>query len=263
MSRDTELTQMPLILGRDPGRPDIEAHIATVWETMKSGGIAIVANDVGYGIWAADPAAVEMVYRTKRRGPHKRHAVTVDIIGQREIHVLDRRRQDMIECVTQDYDLPLGVVARFRPDHPFIRAIPQTLFKASTASGTVGCLMNGGRIHRAIGKLARENLMPVFGSSANISGSGTKFRIEDIEPGILGIADVIVDYGLRPYHPYQRSSTIMDFETLEVLRMGSCYELISDVLRRHFDLDLPVDPGRSVNPSGHLHEFALEDFDQS
>lgn len=263
MSRNTELMKKQLILGGEPGRPDIDAHIQAVWETMKTGGIAIVANDVGYGIWASDPAAVDLVYQTKRRRPHKRHAVTVDIVGQREIHILDKSRQDMIECVTQDYDLPLGVVARFRPEHPFIKAISESLFKASTASGTMGCLMNGGRIHRAIGKLARENLMPVFGSSANITGSGTKYRIEDIEPEIREIADLIVDYGLRPYHLYKRSSTIIDFENLEVLRMGSCYELISDVLKRHFDLDLPVDPGRNVNPSGHLHEFALEDFDKS
>jgi tRNA A37 threonylcarbamoyladenosine synthetase subunit TsaC/SUA5/YrdC len=241
----------------------VEADIQTVWNTLKSGGIAIVANDVGYGIWASDPEAVELVYRAKKRKPHKRHAVTVDMIGQREIHILDERRQDMIECVTQDYNLPLGIIARFRPEHPFIQAIPESLFKASTASGTVGCLMNGGRIHRATGKLARENLMPVFGSSANITGTGTKCRIEDIQPEILEIADVIIDYGLRPYHLYQRSSTIIDFEKMKVVRMGSCYELISDVLKRHFDWDLPIDPGLSVNPSGHLEEFALDDYNKS
>jgi len=42
------------------------------------------------------------------------------------------------------------------------------------------------------------------------------------------------------------------------VRIGSCYELIADVLKRHFDVDLPADPGRKVNPSGHLNEFVFK-----
>jgi hypothetical protein len=42
------------------------------------------------------------------------------------------------------------------------------------------------------------------------------------------------------------------------VRIGSCYELIADVLKRHFGVVLPADPGRDVNPSGHLQEFAFK-----
>jgi hypothetical protein len=201
------------------------------------------------------------VFETKQRGKHKRHALISDKIGQREIQVLDSRKRDMIECITQDHDLPMGVVAPFNPDHPLLAKIDPDLMRASTASGTIGMLLNGGPLHTAIGRLSREALHPVFGSSANISGSGTKFRLEDIQAEIRAIADLEVDWGLRRYHTYGRSSTIINFGDMSVIRIGSCYELIKDVLKRQFDVDLPDDPGRANNPSGHLQEFALPAFD--
>jgi tRNA A37 threonylcarbamoyladenosine synthetase subunit TsaC/SUA5/YrdC len=241
-------------------RLDIHGTIERVFAVLKAGGIAICPNTVGYGIWGGSPAALETIYRTKERGPHKRNAFITDEIGQREIHDLDQRRQDMIDCVTLDHDLPMGVIAPFRADHPLIRAIDPELRQASTTNGTIGMLLNGGVIHSEIGRLSREALHPVFGSSANLSGTGTKFRLQDVQPELRAIADLEVDWGLRRYHPYRRSSTIINFTDLTVVRMGSCYELICDVLKRHFGVDLPVDPGRDVNPSGHLQEFALSAF---
>jgi hypothetical protein len=65
---------------------------------------------------------------------------------------------------------------------------------------------------------------------------------------------VVIDYGLQKYHRYRRSSTMIDFTTMEVVRIGSCYELIQDVLRRHFKVELPPDPGLDALPSGHVRE---------
>jgi tRNA A37 threonylcarbamoyladenosine synthetase subunit TsaC/SUA5/YrdC len=120
-------------------------------------------------------------------------------------------------------------------------------------------LLNAGQLFEEVCRLCREAVLPVFGSSANLTGTGPRFRVEDIQPEILEIADVVVDYGLRKCHVYQRSATILKFENgnVECLRIGSYYELISDVLKRHFDVDLPADPGRDVNASGHLQEFAF------
>jgi len=243
-------------------RVDALADAKQVYDVLRNGGITIVANRVGYGIWAGSEEAADLVYRTKQRGGHKRHALTVDEVGQREIHDLPEERQAMIECVTQDYDLPLGIVAPYRPDNPLIQRLSPTMLKAATASGTIGMLINGGVIHTEVGRLAYQDRFLVFGSSANVSGTGTKFRVEDIQSELREIADLIVDYGLRPLHYYQRSSTIIDFGKMEVIRIGSCYELISDVLQRHFGVELPPDPGTAANPSGHLKEFDLPAWDQ-
>jgi tRNA A37 threonylcarbamoyladenosine synthetase subunit TsaC/SUA5/YrdC len=97
-------------------------------------------------------------------------------------------------------------------------------------------------MHRAITALSFETGTLLFGSSANLSLHGTKFRVEDMESEITAIADVIVDYGLMKYHPWQSSSTLLNCETLEVVRYGSCFENIADILKRHFKIDLPPRP---------------------
>ncbi len=185
-------------------RLDVDADMQRVFAVLRAGGIAICPNTVGYGIWGGSPAAVERIYRTKERGPHKRNALITDEIGQREIHDLEPRKQDMIDCVTVDHDLPMGVIAPFRKDHPLLQKVDPSLLPASTANGTIGMLLNGGKIHTVIGRLSREALHPVFGSSANLSGTGTKFRLEDVQPKIRAIADIELNYGLRRYHQYQR-----------------------------------------------------------
>lgn len=41
--------------------------------------------------------------------------------------------------------------------------------------------------------------MPLVGTSANVSLTGSKFRVEDIEREIIEAAGIAVDYGLSKY----------------------------------------------------------------
>jgi len=104
-------------------------------------------------------------------------------------------------------------------------------------------LLNAGPFHREITRLSLERETLLFGSSANLSMHGTKFRVEDMEPEITAIADLIVDYGLMKYHLWKASSTLLDCETLQVVRHGSCFENIADILKRHFGVELAPAPG--------------------
>lgn len=47
---------------------------------------------------------------------------------------------------------------------------------------------------------------------------------------------------------------MIDFskKELEVVRIGACYEVIKDVLRRFWKVELPEDPGRDALPLGNL-----------
>ena len=103
-------------------------------------------------------------------------------------------------------------------------------------------LMNAGPFHAEISRLSLERGHPLFGSSANRSLSGTKFQVEDIEPELRDIADIIIDHGLRTFHLYKASSTLLDIETMTVVRYGACFELIADIVRRHFQIELPPPP---------------------
>ena len=240
---------------------DIKGDAARAFAIMKNGGVAIAPNDTGYGLLASSLPALKKINRTKGRGGHKRNALLCNLATQRELHVLDARAQEMIEAITVDYDLPLGPVAPCNLGHPLLANVDPVLLETSTADNTIAMLLNAGPFWAELTKLSREEMVPIFGSSANLTGSGPKFRIEDIEPEIRAIADVTIDYGLRRYHTYQRSGTIIDFRTLTVVRIGICYELISDILLRHFGVQLPPDPGLEALRSGHLNEFGLKPVD--
>ena len=122
-------------------------------------------------------------------------------------------------------------------------------------------LLNAGPFHKALTRLSREEVVPLFGSSANLTGTGTRFSVEEIPDELKQIADITIDYGLRRYHVYKRAGTLINFDTMEVVRIGACYELISGVLKRWFDVELPPDPGVDALPSGRLNEFALKNVE--
>lgn len=238
-------------------RLDIPGDVRRVFDVIKDGGVAIWPNDVGYGMIGGTTQALKKIFDTKKRGSHKRNALIGDAITQREVHRLDQRSQDIIETITIDYNLPLGVIAPCNTDHPLLRKVDPELLEASTANGTIAMLLNAGPVYAELTRLSREEVQPLFGSSANLSGTGQRFRADDLQPEIRNAADIVLDYGLRKYHHYGRSVTIMRFPEVEVVRIGTCYELIVDAVRREYSIELPADPGRDVLPSGHLKEFEL------
>jgi tRNA A37 threonylcarbamoyladenosine synthetase subunit TsaC/SUA5/YrdC len=236
------------------GRPDVPGDAKTMLDTLEPGGIAIIPGNVGYALGASTPDALRTCFRTKGRAPHKRHALLGSWDLHQEVHVLTPAARAIVETLVLDHGVPLGVIAPFRRDHPVVRRIDDETLAASTVGDTLAMLLNNGPFHEECARLSLEHSFPVLGSSANLTGTGTKFRVEDIQQPIIDIADVVFDYGLRPFHHYRRSSTMIDFSTMQVVRIGSCYDVISDAMRRHFGIDLPPDPGLDVLPSGHLHE---------
>jgi tRNA A37 threonylcarbamoyladenosine synthetase subunit TsaC/SUA5/YrdC len=238
-------------------RPDIQGDARRVIDLIKIGGIAIVPNDTGYGIVGSSMEPLKKIYDAKRRGSHKRNAMAGDLETQRDLHTLSKRAQEMVEAIVVDQDLPIGVIAPFRPDHPLVRQLGGEAVAKSSARGTLAVLLNAGAFHAELCRLSREEVVPLFGSSANLSGSGTRFRVEDIQPEVRAVADLTIDYGLRRGYIFKRAGTLINFETMEVVRIGAYYDVIADTLKRFFGVDLPADPGVEALPSGHLSEFAL------
>jgi len=203
------------------GRPNIKEDAKRAFDVLHGGGTAILPMDVGYSLIGGSEKALSTIFETKGRAPSKLNAMLADMELHHEIHQLDSRGREIVDAITIDYDLPLG---------------------------TVLMLLNAGEFHREICRLSREAVHPLFGSSANKSLQGTKFRVQDMEPEITGIADIIIDHGLRKYHLYQASSTLLNLQTLEVVRFGSCYELIADIMLRHFKVELPEAPTKPRRP---------------
>lgn len=221
---------------------NVEADARHAMDVMQNAGIAILPNDVGYSLIAARLPALQKIFATKKRAPSKLNAMLGNDDLHRELHVVSARGRDIVQAITQDYDLPLGLVAPCRAEHPLLRSLDPDTLERSTKGNTLLMLLNAGSFHAEITRLSLERATLLFGSSANLSMHGTKFRVEDMEHEITAIADVIVDYGLQKYHLWKSSSTLLNCETLEVVRHGSCFENIADILKRHFRVELAVRP---------------------
>ena len=251
------MTTHPAIDGPVRGRPDVQQDISRLLDVVVNGGIAIIPANLGYSFVASTPQANQRIIEVKQRAAHKRLGVVMHPLTEREIHIVDQRKRDIIDCVTLDYNLPLGVIARYREDHPLMQSLDPYLRKIGTAQGTIGTALNdGGLFNQALEQYSRDHCVAFFGSSANMTGTGAKHRVEDIEPEIIAAADLVLDYGLCRYHAYRNTSTQINFETMEVLRVGACYDLIADVLKRRFNWELP-DPGSAGSAHGHFKEFGL------
>ena len=223
--------------------PDfIRDDAAQAFAVLRAGGIAIIPMDVGYTAAGGSGAALQTIFDTKQRAPTKLNAMVADNEIAFDLYQLSSRGKSFIEVVTEGYGLPLGAIAPCHMDHPFLRVLDDEAVAASTKNATLAILLNAGPFHAEISRLSREHEHPIFGSSANLSMSGTKFRVEDIEPELKAIADIVIDHGLRKFHHYQASSTLINVETFEIVRYGSNYELIQDIADRHFGVQLPSQP---------------------
>lgn len=228
---------------------DIEADARRAFDALAAGGIAIAPNDIGYSILGGSGPALRRIFATKGRAPAKLNAMLGNRDIHRELHRCSPRGRDIVRAITEDYDLPLGCIAPCRMDHPLLRKLDGATIAASTRDETIVLLMNAGRFHAGITRLSWHEGHPLLGSSANRSLGGTKFKVEDIEPEIREIADVVIDHGLQKYHTYRASSTLLNVETLQVLRVGSCYGNIRYVIERHFGVTLPGVPGAVDEPA--------------
>lgn len=224
-------------------RLDIEGDAERVWQIMQAGGVAILPLDVAYGIFAQKPEGVRRIFQAKGRSFSKPSGSLGNLEIMREVLVMNAEDIEIAEAVVADFGLPLSVVAPFRADHPFLSRLDPFCLERSTKAGTLDILLNAGSLHNALARLAWERQYPVMGSSANRSLSGSKFRLEDVEPEVRAAADVAIDYGLVRYaNTSAISSTIISLPGRQVLRFGACYDQIKDILHRSFNIDLPTRP---------------------
>lgn len=222
-----------------------------VFDMLKNGGTAIIPANVGYAIVATDPNALRRIFVTKKRQPHKRHAMMGSYALHQDIHNLDSHAAGLVRLLAVDLDLPVGIVAPYHREHPIIRKLPPDILAESTIDGTLAMLVNGGRLQDEICRLATDAGLCVLGSSANVTGMGSKTLVEDIESEVRASADIIIDYGRQKFQYPRSSSTMIDFQSMRLLRHGACYDVIQDAAWRFYGIKWPDDPGKRLLFSGH------------
>lgn len=231
----------------------IKSEAKRVFDSVKNGGLAILALDIAYSIGGSAREAIERSLVVKKRAGGKKCGGLGNIEMSKELHILDDRTREFISAVAVDLDLPFTIVAPVRMDHPYMQAMDPWVRDISTKNGTFSMLLNGGPLLNELAPMCLAELVPIVGSSANISLQGSNFSLESIEPEIRAAADVETDLGLgKYYNPQGISSTIISLPDLDVIRFGAFYEKIADVAKKDFGLEMPA------RPTDYVHKEQLE-----
>jgi tRNA A37 threonylcarbamoyladenosine synthetase subunit TsaC/SUA5/YrdC len=222
----------------------IQHDAVKAFDVILNGGIGILPMDIGYSLIGGSSDALIRIFNAKGRAIGKLNALVGDLTLADELLNLTPQSRELLHLLTVTYDLPLGAIAPCNMSHPLLKTLDERTREMSVKDETIVLLVNAGPFHAAISQLSYEAKHLLIGSSANLSNTGTKFRVTDIEPEILNIADIIVDHGLRKYHLYQKSSTLLNLNTFDVVRYGACFDIIADVVKRHYGVSL-ADPNSS------------------
>lgn len=229
--------------GQVPQGDALKTEAREIFRLMRAGGVAIMPFDVSYAIFAHTARAVERIYEIKNRSSAKPNGVLGNWELFNEILEITQADRDVVNCVINENNLPLSVVAPYRPDHDFLRTTEFGALRRSTKGPTMDLLMNAGALHGELARMSLEAGVPLMGSSANRSLTGNKFKLRDIEPEVLAQVDINVDHGVCKYaNPWLVGSTILEMGTHRVLRFGCCYEEIQALLARELKLELPQRP---------------------
>ncbi|KAJ5088371.1 hypothetical protein N7456_011987 [Penicillium angulare] len=232
-----------------PGElPDAKRDAARAFEALKAGGVIIVPTDVGYGMMAASVEAIERFFAAKKR----KAGHSLGIIGtynlHKKLHDLPEEKYQVAGTFLEEMGVTISVVGKMRENiHELLPSHLLPTLDKVTKNGTLAMAFAESPFHRELGRLNDLNGQIMIGSSANLTGQGQKFRVEDIEPEVLEAADLVIDYGRQKYHFSGRAGTILDLDNERVLRIGACYPLIAEGLTRWFGWSVPEDPDWDPN----------------
>jgi tRNA A37 threonylcarbamoyladenosine synthetase subunit TsaC/SUA5/YrdC len=227
-------------LTSDPVAPEqLQADIARLFEALAAGGIGLVPLDVAYAVIATTPSGIRRIFDVKKRSYEKPSGMFGNWRMSRDIHEMDDRRHAMVQEIVEQEKVPFSVVAPFRANHAMFGAVDPFVLQNSSKGGTLDMLLNAGQFHDAIaeGSLARG--VAVFGSSANVSLTGSKYRYQDVDQPVRDAAAIHFDYGQSKYaHPDGLSSTIIDFTDFSVIRVGHRFDQLKNAFASRFGVTL-------------------------
>jgi tRNA A37 threonylcarbamoyladenosine synthetase subunit TsaC/SUA5/YrdC len=212
-----------------------------IFETVSDGGVGIFRTDVGYAIVGQTAPAIERIFTHKNRSYNKPCGCFGSLEMFSELIDCSELAREFVRVVVVDHGLPLSIVGRYRANHPIIANADPFVVEHGTKGGTIDLLMNVGPIHDEIARRALESGRGVFGSSANMSLSGSKYSFESIEPKLRNAVDTAIDGGATLYsNPDGLGSSIIDLDTFRPFRIGVKFEEICAIAKAELDIDIPA-----------------------
>ncbi|KAJ6780687.1 hypothetical protein PWT90_01347 [Aphanocladium album] len=153
-----------------------------------------------------------------------------------EIHTLSEAKFGFTRVMMEEMCMMVSIIAGFDPDnlHPRLAARDDTTLAQVTKGSTVSIVIPEGPFCRELGRLCDQDCMLIFGTSANATGQGQRFRLEDVGDEVLAHADLLVDYGLQKWHTYGSGAVNFHAQNIRVLRKGVAWEVFMDRAKRLF-----------------------------
>ena len=217
---------------------DIARDAERVVDTLARGGVAIFPADVGYAVVGNHEAAIARIFAAKQRSFEKQCGMFTNWVMFEQLALVNETDRALVHSLIHRHRLPISVVAPYRSDHLFFAGLTPLTRERSSRKGTIDMLMNAGALHDAIAALSWARRLPVLGSSANRSLTGSKYRAEDVEPEVRAAADLVLDYGPTRYdHPEGMGSTILEMGSLKPIRRGILFDRICDIARDETGID--------------------------
>ena len=217
----------------------LAADVEQLLDVIEGGGIAIFPLDVTYAIVGHTPSAVRGIFAAKNRSYDKPCGLFGSPRHCRELHDLPAEKHEIARVLAEEEKLPFSVVAPYRASHPLLARVAPEVLAVSTRAGTMDMVVSAGYWLDALAVRSLARGIAVFGSSANRSLSGSKYRLEDIEPEVRAVAGAAFDYGVSRWAtPLGLSSTIIDFRDFSVVRVGHCFAELEKVMRARFGITL-------------------------
>lgn len=210
-----------------------------VFDVIMEGGVAIVPLDVAYAIIGHSEDAIKKIFAAKNRSFEKPSGMIACLDHSLMLHDLGEKERQIQRALIDEYNLPFSVVAPFDSKHPALANVVPYVVETSSKAGTLDTLLNAGALHNALSQLCFDRGKPAFGSSANVSLTGSKFNVADIEPALIDVADIIIDHGTSKYaNPEGVSSSIIDFRDFTVIRYGCLFDQLENIFRERFGIEL-------------------------
>ncbi len=229
--------------GHEPSLAQQEEDALLAFECMTQGGVAVLPLSVSYAIFAHTAEGVERIYKLKQRPATKPNGVIGSWDIFREVFQVGQRELDLVRCLTIDHNLPLSVVAPFNPAHDWLKTVQYGALRLATKAQTMDLLMNAGPLHNALAKLSLDQSKPLMGSSANVSSSGSKFKLEDVQTELKEGCDLVLGYGTSRYdNEFGMGSTIVELPSWKILRWGGCFESQAKIVEKEFGVSWPQRP---------------------
>jgi tRNA A37 threonylcarbamoyladenosine synthetase subunit TsaC/SUA5/YrdC len=197
-----------------------EQAAARVVETMRDGGLGVVPFDVAYAFLGATRGAIERIFALKLRPGSKPCPMLATWAHFENATAAAPARVKAVRKVA-DAGLPVGIVTSVDWKSDVAKSVPGDARDLLAKDNKLAMFINMGGLSDLLLARADEVGIRLFGSSANISGTGNSFRLDEVPEAMLDLVDITCEAATCRYANTERmASSIVDVDAGTFIREG-------------------------------------------